>query len=99
MNRKDEILKIIGNDTKYLRLVDEIIFLEGQLEELKKYPFLSVNPKNKAQQKPTAAAKLYKDLLQQYNNCLKTLYKATGQNENDEESPLRKWVKKHVNSE
>ena len=57
MNRKEKLLKIIDDDEVLLPLVDEIIFLEGQLEELKKLPFLRVNPKNNSQQKPTAAAK------------------------------------------
>lgn len=100
MDRKEQLLKIIndGNNVEvYEQMIDEIIYIETQLIELKKYPFISVNPKNPVQQKSTAAAKLYKELLQQYNNCLKTLARATGQNETDEESPLRKWVKNHAN--
>lgn len=100
MNRKEELIKILGdpNDTHmFMQLVDEIIFIEGQLVELKKYPFININPKNPLQQKSTAAAKLYKELLQQYNNCLKTLAKVTGQDESDDESPLRKWVKENAN--
>ena len=45
MNRKEKLLKIIDDDEVLLPLVDEIIFLEGQLEELKKLPFLRVNPR------------------------------------------------------
>lgn len=96
MSRKEKLLKII-DDEVLLPLVDEIIFLEGQLEELKKLPFLRVNPKNNSQQKPTAAAKQYKEFLQQYNNCIRVLIRATGTDESDEESPLRKWVKEHIN--
>ena len=97
MSRKEKLLKIIDDDEVLLPLVDEIIFLEGQLEELKKLPFLRVNPKNSSQQKPTAAAKQYKEFLQQYNNCIRVLIRATGTDESDEESPLRKWVKEHIN--
>lgn len=93
MNRKDELLKIVGNETLFSQLIDEIVFIENQLIELKKYPLINVNPKNPLQQKSTAAAKLYKELLQQYNNSVKILAKVSGQDENDEESPLRKWVK------
>lgn len=103
MNRLEELKKLISdnndNITLYNSLLDEIIFIENQLVELKKLPFISVNPKNNAQQKTTPAAKQYKELLQQYTNCLKVIAKASGQDIEDEESPLRKWVKKRVNSE
>lgn len=98
MNRKEELLKIIENDVVLIQLVDEIIFLEDQLIKLKQLPFIKINPENPAQQKATPAAKQYKEFLQQYNNCIKVISKATGQDEKDEESPLRKWVKKRVNS-
>ena len=55
-------------------------------------PFLRVNPKNPADQKPTAAARQYKELLQQYNNCIKILtgiLRKTGQ---EEISPLRAYL-------
>lgn len=101
MSRKDELLKIIckdgtENEVKVAELIDEVIFIEGQLQTLKKLPFISVNPKNPAQQRSTPAAKLYKELLQQYTNCLKILLKMTGDTEDDEESPLRKWVKQRM---
>jgi len=73
-------------------LLGEIVFLEEQLTELKKYPFITVNPKNRAQQKPTAAAKQYKELLQQYNNCIKILLGVLGKSETEETSPLREYL-------
>lgn len=101
MERKDEILKYLtdkGNDKTVMEpLVTEFLFLENQLEELKKMPFIKVNPKNRFQQKSTPAAKLYKELLQQYTNVLKVLCSAVKDDAENEESPLRKWVKKHIN--
>lgn len=94
--RKEKLIEITGNNTIVSELVEEIIYLEQQLVEVKKYPFLRVNPNNPNQQKSTPAAKLYKELLQQYNNCLRLLFKVCGQDEGDEESPLRKWVKQFV---
>lgn len=81
-------------DDKTRQLMDEIEFIEGQLVELKKHPFIKINPKNPTQQKTTPAAKLYKDLLQQYNNSLKLLLKAQGALDDQEEetSPLRRWL-------
>ena len=73
-------------------LLGEIVFLEERLTELKKYPFISVNPKNPAQQKPTPAAKQYKEFLQQYNNCIKILLGVLGKIENAETSPLREYL-------
>lgn len=99
MNRKEELLRAIENDITLMPLIDEVVFLENQLEELKKLPFIKVNPKNPAQQKSTPAQKQYKELLQQYVNIIRVLIRATGTDESDEESPLRKWVKQHVNSE
>ena len=98
MNRTDELTAIISktgkdNQTKARQLIDEIVFIEGQLVELKKYPFISINPKNPAQQKATPASKQYKELLQQYNNSLRLLFRLSGElGETDEECPLRKWI-------
>lgn len=95
MDKKEELLKLVGNDLKTEQLVEEIVFLEDQMNSLKKLPFLNVNPKNPMQQKATPAAKQYKEFLQQYNNCLRLLFRITGDigGEVEEESPLRKWLK------
>lgn len=98
MDRKNELTQIISktgndNEAKARQLIDEIVFIEQQLVELKKYPFISINPKNPAQQKATPASKQYKELLQQYNNSLRLLFRLSGElGETDEESPLRKWI-------
>lgn len=100
MGRKEELLQIVckdgmNNDVKAKQLVDEIAFIEEQLVELRKLPFININPKNPMQQKTTPAAKQYKELLQQYNNSLRLLLRLSGDmgGESEEESPLRKWVK------
>lgn len=99
MDRKTELLEVIEHDQTLTPLIDEVIFLEGRLEELKKLPFIKVHPKDPTKQKATIAQKQYKELLQQYVNIIRVLIRATGTDESDEESPLRKWVKQHVNSE
>ena len=99
MTRRQELEKIVNksgtdNDLKAKQLIDEIIFLEVQMQDLRELPFIKVNPKNPMQQKATPAAKMYKETLQQYNNSLRLLFRLTGDmSENDEESPLRRWVK------
>lgn len=101
MDRKEEILNYIrkqNNDNLIAEsLVDEMVYIENRLTELKKLPFIQVHPKDSAKQRATPAAKQYKELLQQYTNIIKVL---TPKNtENDEgESPLRKWVKAHADN-
>ena len=104
MSRKDELLKYAGDELSDLitNLVDEMLFLEGKLSELKKYPFLQVHPKDPAVQRATPAAKQYKEFLQQYNSCIKIIesiiYKDKRADADEvEESPLRKWFKDNVN--
>lgn len=97
----DRVRELIAGtqEQKAEQLIDEILFLEGKLKELKSMPFLAVNPKNKSQQKATPAAKLYKELLQQYNNSMKLLIRICGGFEDvEEDSPLRKWVKSRNDS-
>ena len=96
MDRKKELLKLAGDDATLIELVSKMLFLEKRLEELEKLPFIKVNPNNPAQQKATPAAKQYKELLQQYTNCIKILSRAGNVDDTEEESPLRKWVRKHV---
>ena len=98
MDRKNELLKLAGDDATLIELVSKMSFLEKRLEELEKLPFIKVNPNNPAQQKATPAAKQYKELLQQYTNCIKILSRAGNMDDSEEESPLRKWVRKHADT-
>ena len=98
MDRKKELLKLAGDDATLIELVSKMLFLEKRLEELEKLPFIKVNPNNPAQQKATPAAKQYKELLQQYTNCIKILSRAGNADDTEEESLLRKWVRKHVDA-
>ena len=106
MSRRDELVKLIPDDSKDLMIpmVDEVLFLEERLTELKKLPFIQVNPKDSMQQRSTPAAKQYKEFLQQYINCIKSIeyviYKDKRlQGEEIEESPLRKWMRENVSTE
>lgn len=99
MSRREELLGLIckngaDNDVKATQLIDEILFIEEQLIFLKTLPFININPKNPMQQKATPAAKQYKELLQQYNNSLRLLFRLSGElGESEEESPLRQWLR------
>ena len=95
-DRKAELLKVFEDieDTKgiIMLLIDDVVFLEGVLTNLRKLPFIRVNPKNPAEQKVTPAAKQYKELLQQYNNCIKILTGIVRKDAPEEESPLRAFL-------
>lgn len=99
LQRKAELEKICKSldetaQKSTCELIDHIVFLEKQLAELKQLPFIEVNPKNPMQQRPTPAAKQYKELLQQYNNCIKILLSAAHKTDGEEVSPLREYLKK-----
>lgn len=89
-----EIARSRGAEDQAAELVEDIAFIEEQMQKLRTLPFLRIDPNNPERQKGTAAAKQYKDLLQQYNNSLKLFLKMCGDLEEDEvESPLRAWAK------
>ena len=96
MSRKDELLDAIDHDPTLEPLIDDMIYLEEQLDDLRKLPKLKVHPKDKTKQKPTPAARLYREALANYTNIIRLLLRATGIDENDETSPLREWAKKRL---
>lgn len=97
MTRKQELLEIFDQveDTKgiIMPMIDDVVFLEEHLQELRSLPFIRINPKDPSMQKPTPAAKQYKELLQQYNNCIKILTGILRKDAPEEESPLREFIK------
>ena len=105
MSRKNELLALISEDAKELvgSVIDEIVFLEDRLTELKKLPFIQVHPQDPSKQRNTPASKMYKEFLQQYINCIKmieyVIYKDKRlEGDEVEDSPLRKWFKEHGNT-
>lgn len=96
MSRKEELLKLIDNNTALLPLVDEMVYLEEQLDYYRSLPKIKVHPTDPSKQKATPAAKLYKEYLQQYTNVVKILLRATETDQNEEESPLRKWMNQRL---
>ena len=103
MTRCEELLALLPEDSKELvsDVVDEVVFLEERLTELKLLPFIQVNPNNTMQQRSTPAAKQYKEFLQQYINCIKVIeaviYKDKRlEGDEVEESPLRKWFRENA---
>lgn len=96
MERKAQLMKLLENNPNKDTLgflVDDIVFLEDKLNALKQLPFIRVHPDNPERQKSTPACRQYKELLQQYNNCLKILLRATNSTDEQADSPLRIWAK------
>lgn len=102
MSRHEELINIVPEESLELvsSVIDDVVFLEERLTELKKLPFIQVHPQDATRQRSTPAAKQYKEFLQQYINCIKmieyVIYKDK-RLEGDEvtESPLRKWFNEH----
>lgn len=92
-DRKKQLLNLINKDEFLIPLIDEMLYLEEQLDYLRTLPKIVVHPKDPTKQKATVAAKQYKELLQQYVNIIRTLERTTGVDEKDEESPLRQWAR------
>ena len=99
MSRADELHNIFkdvdeGKKAIVNNLIDEAVFLEVQLAELKKYPFIKFHPTNPNLQKITAAGKQYREFLQTYTNIMDKLCRIYGKDEGEEESPLREYLKR-----
>ena len=93
--RLKELNDFVGKDKVIFlhKLIDDIIYMEERLEELKKLPFIRVNPKNKEQQKKTESSKLYLSVMAQYTQDLKALsYMAGKTGEEEDISPLRLYI-------
>lgn len=76
--RREDLAKIFenvdeGQRTLVDRLLDEVCFLERQMEELKKLPFVRTHPNFPQLQKSTPAAKQYKECSQSYMNAIRIL--------------------------
>lgn len=100
MERKEELLKIIEKSGENVALltsmVDDVVFMEEQLSELRKKPFIRIDDKNPQRQQATPAARQYKNLMQQYVNLIKVLMAGIGDKDGSETSPLRLWAEQNL---
>lgn len=96
MDRRTELLEAIEHDATLIPLIDDMIYLEEQLEYLRTLPKIKVHPKDKTLQKTTPAARMYRESLANYTNIVRLLLRARGIDENDESTPLREWAKKRM---
>lgn len=99
MTRRERLYQIFEKvDEKKKELITEtienVIFLESQLSELRKVPHIKTHPQNKNLQKRTEAGKLYKECLQQYTNCIKLLCSTLNKDLVEEDDEFALWIKK-----
>lgn len=95
MERIEKLKKIfegVDDDTREIvtPLIDDVIFIEERLSELRKLPMIRVHPKNPARQEVTPAGKQYKEYMQSYLNAIKVLQVALNRAGATDESPLVK---------
>ena len=95
INRLKEVFEKIDKDKQIViePLLEDVVFIEKRLAELKRLPLLRVSEKNPAKQVVTPAGKQYKEYLQQYNNCVKILLSALSRYGIEEEDEFDKWLK------
>ncbi len=97
-NNREEALRAIfqGIDDGMRSVIDPLItetaYLERELSRLRALPKIRIHPSDPQRQQTTPAAKLYKELLQQYTNCVKVLTVVLRREAPEEESPLRAWL-------
>lgn len=98
MTRYENLKKIfnkIDEDKRavIMPLLDDVIFIEERLSELRKLPTIRYDKRNPAKQEVTPAGKQYKEYMQSYLNALKVLQKTLYLAGEDGESPLLKALK------
>lgn len=98
MTRADKLKKIFegveeGKREVIAPLLDDVIFIEERLAELRKLPMIRVHPKNPARQEITPAGKQYKEYMQSYLNAIKVLQTTLYRAGESGESPLLKALR------
>lgn len=99
MNRKEELLNEIQNNPVLLPLINDMVYLEKQMEYFRALPMLKIHPEDPSIQKATPSSKLYKECLQQYTNIVRIIMRATGAEAEEDDGPLTRWLNEHIDSE
>lgn len=102
MERKqelNEIFKDVDENQRRLvdRLIDEVIYIESELTELKKLPSIRVHPKDSSRQEITPAGKLYKDMTATYMNAIRILCSLLSKVSGDDYDPVAEFMEKIKN--
>ena len=73
-----------------LPLIDEVAFMESEMQYLRKLPQIRIHPKDKTRQEITQAGKRYREIMQTYNSAIKTLLSVLQRNGVDDDDGLLK---------
>lgn len=90
-----ELFKDVDEKQRKLvdRLIDEVVYIENMLTELKKLPFIRIHPKNSSKQEITPAGKQYKDMTATYMNAIKILCSLLSKVEGEDYDPVEQFMK------
>ena len=81
-------------------VVDEVVFLEGQLKALRKLPFIKTHPTNPELQKQTEAARQYVKLHASYLQAIKIICSSLNKGAlEDDDSPINRWLKARMGAD
>lgn len=98
MDRKTELKELFKdidqNQRKLVdRLIDEVIYIEEMLNQLKKLPFIRVHPKDSSKQEITPAGKQYKDMTATYMNAIRILCSLLSKVDGEDYDPVAEFMK------
>jgi hypothetical protein len=79
------------------RLVEEMLYIEHVLTEMKKYPPIRVNAKNPAIQEQTDSSKAYLAYASRYKDFFSVLQTFRNRTDGGDLSDLRKFLKEDPN--
>lgn len=71
-------------------LLDEVVFMEERLLNLRQLPLISIHPKKPSLQRYTPAAKQYKETMQSYMNAIRILCSVLAKTEPSAQDELLK---------
>ena len=95
--RKKELLECFkgadGNISVIIeKLIDDAVFLEIELEKLRKLPHIRINPKNPYMQEALPASKIYASFISRYADIINRLTNILRREEIEDVSPLRAYL-------
>ena len=97
MERKDELIRMFDNVDEsqkqlIMPLIDEVVFLEKSMKDLKELPFIRIHPNDQSIQQTTPAAKQYKEMSQSYMNAIRILSSILKLNTTDGYDPVSEFL-------
>lgn len=94
----DRIFRAVDEDERALvdKLIDECVWYEQQMRNIKALPFIAVHPKRPELQRTTPAARLYKEYATSYMNAIRILLNTLRKVESTAQDDLLKRLEEFV---